>query len=509
MKKITALTIAIAISLSLTACGGVSDKSVIGRLIGQNSDTNKSTSVKSETEITTNDKKENDVSSTETFTTAKIEKDFITETSKSETSVQNAEYTEEKKTFKFDGGKIECVEYKYYGNYDDSDDVIEYINVSAKVKLDNYPDSEKAINDVLSNNIFHDPTKEELMASKAPQSADMIIIFSYSHLISVCLENHLLFISTNYANKNRDYEDCAFTLESTYVFDIRTGSQLEIEQCFKNFDEIEELVYIYSPMLIMGYIDMNNYKWYYDGKNFTFKFDAYGEDTYDETVSIPADDIRPYFASESGSVRSGGSTKLVDIVGMGVYPKYINAPDIEVNVTLADISQSDRKTLLKDLKYDVGMFEAIKGRDKSLFYEDEGFLGTSDINGDTLYYYDTYFRTFQDLAAVIRSCFTESFLSDEEIENITGGIDIFSAFGYSPQTIAWEFYPPAPSYRIDFENAGVVMYSNTEAEVWVAESSPIEATFDVEIFKMTRLDSNDRWKIDKMLFYNNGNINNN
>lgn len=315
MKKITAFVAALAIALSLTACGDSSNTSLIGKLIGQSTDTNNSSSGESKTEITKSDKNTNnvidDIGSTETFTTAKTEKITVTET-----AMQNVgDFSMEKKSFKFNGGNIDCVEYKYYGNYDYYDDVIEYINVSAKIKLDNYPNSENAINDVLNNYIFHEPTEEELIASKTPTNVNMIKTFSHSHLNSVCIENNLLFVSTYYSLEDKNYEDISVATGTTYVFDIKTGNQLEIEQCFKDFDEIEDLVYAYSPILIMAYIDLDNYEWYYDGKNFTFKFDPFGRYTYDESVNIPADDIRPYFVSGSVSTESGSVSKLADIVG--------------------------------------------------------------------------------------------------------------------------------------------------------------------------------------------------
>ncbi len=197
----------------------------------------------------------------------------------------------------------------------------------------------------------------------------------------------------------------------------------------------------------------------------------------------------------SEETKSSGMTKLADIVGMGANP-YAPTPNIEVDAVLADISQVDYKEIIGDLEYGVGMLEAIHGTDKSIFHNNNKLLGTSDNDGDTLYYYDTGCNTFQELFVNIRICFSESFISNEEIQNVTGGENIFVSFGYSPQQIAWEFYPPNPGDIYDFYNAGVVSYSDTEAEVWVAASSPIEATFEVKVFKMIWYDSYDRWIID-------------
>lgn len=292
MKKATAIAAMLAMALSLTACGGSGDTSLIGKLAGQGADTKNSSSAKINTEITQNDKKMNDTAvdkgNIEIVTTAKTEKIAVTET----TMQNKGNFLKENKALKFDGGIVSYAEYKYYVT-DDYGNATEYVSFSANITFDNYPDSEKTVNDIL-NDIGNPPSDEVLAASKAPESTDMIKRVSYTHLASVCIENNLLFISANYLNENKDQEDFSVTSEATYVFDIRTGSQLEIEQCFKNFDDLEEIIYLYAPRLIWGYIDFDDYEWYYDGKKFTFKFEMYGK--YDGIADIPADVIRPYFA---------------------------------------------------------------------------------------------------------------------------------------------------------------------------------------------------------------------
>lgn len=525
MKKLTALAAALAIALSLTACGGSSDTSLIGRLIGQGMDTNNSSSEKSKTEITKNDKNTNDLSGTEAVTTAKTEKITVTET-----AIQNAgDFSEEKKSFKFNGGNIEYVEYKYY-ILDEYEYTTEYMSFSAKVNLDNYPNSEKAINDVL-NDIGNAPSAEVLAASKAPESIEYGMMSEHNQISFVYAENDLLFVTAYYLWDGGGGTSLSLIgYDTTYIFDIKTGKQLKCEKIFKNFDAVKKLVVQYADEYIKENIpyevysqepyfeQLVDYEWYnggwkYDGENFTvsysYLFEGYMyKDIY---VDIPADVIRPYFDFESKIPESGSVSKLADIVGPGIFPDYAPAPDTKVNAVLAEISREKREELIEDLKYSVGMLEAIHGTDKSLFYDDKRFLGTADYDYDgytDYYFYDTYNRTFQDMFYNIRNCFSENFASNEEIENISGGIDTFVAFGYSPQTIAWEFCLPNPGNDRDFDNAGVVSYSDTEAEVWVAGSSALVTTFDVEIFRMVRLDTHDSWKIDKMWIAYNGNIDN-
>lgn len=527
MKKITALAAALAIALSLAACGDSSNTSLIGKLIGQSADTNNSSSKERETETTKRDKNTNnvidDIGSTEAFTTAKTEKITVTET-----AMQNAgDFSEEKKSFEFIGGNIEYVEYTYY-ILDEYDYTTEYIGFSAKVKLDNYPDSEKAINDVL-NDIGNAPSAEALAASKAPESMEYGMMSEHNQISFVYAENDLLFVTAYYLwDGGGETSLSLIGYETIYIFDIKTGKQLKCEQIFKNFDAVKKLVVQYADEYIKENIpyevysqepyfeQLVDYEWYngswkYDGKNFTVSYGYLFQGWMYKNiyVDIPADVIRPYFDFESKRPESGSVSKLADIVGPGVYPDHAPAPDTEVNAVLAEISREKRKELIEDLEYCVGMLEAIHGTDKSLFCDDKRFLGTADYGGYAdYYYYDTYNRTFQDMFYNIRNCFSENFVSNEEIENISGGIDTFVAFGYSPQTIAWEFCPPNAGNIRDFGNAGVVSYSDTEAEVWVAGSSSIEAAFDVEIFRMVRLDTYDRWKIDKMWIANNGNIDN-
>lgn len=141
----------------------------------------------------------------------------------------------------------------------------------------------------MANYTFYSPTKEELMASKAPENPDMVTAVSCNRLDSVCREDNLLFINTyySYTDKNIEY---SFTLQFSNVFDIKTGNMLEFEQLFKDVDEVKQLVSEYAGG---GGVDWDSYNWHYDGVNFIINFGLIGE--YDDSVNIPAVVIRPYF----------------------------------------------------------------------------------------------------------------------------------------------------------------------------------------------------------------------
>lgn len=213
-------------------------------------------------------------------------------------------------------------------------------------------------------------------------------------------------------------------------------------------------------------------------------------------VDIPADVIRPYLASENERAESGDTTKLADIVGPGLY-EYAPTPNIEVNISLADISQTDYRILIHDLEHCVDMCKSICGNNESSFNYDIRLWRTDDSYGDTIYYYATDYNNADELFDDARNCFSESFIStDDLIDKMFEGN--FPAFLSVDGQISWAFYPPSPSCKYDFHNAGVVSYSDINAEVWVAESSSVEATFSVKMFKMIRNDTNDNWKIDSV-----------
>lgn len=526
MKKIIALVAALAIALSLTACGDSFNTSLIGKLIGQSADTNNSSSGESKTEITKGNKNTNNVTdnlgSTETFTTAKTEKITVTETSAQNTG----NVSEEKKSFKFDGGSIECVEYTYY-ILDEYGYTTEYISFSAKVKLDNYPNSEKAINDIL-NDIGNAPSVEVLAASKIPESIEYGMMSEHNQINFIYAENDLLFVTAYYLWDGGGTSSSLIGYDTVYIFDIKTGKQLKCEQVFKNFDAVKKLVVQYADEYIKENIPYEvysqepyfeqivDYEWYngswkYDGENFTVSYNYLFEGYMYKTiyVDIPADVIRPYFVSESGSTGSGRSTKLTDIVGPGV-PGRTPAPDIEVDTVLADISQNDYKVLINDLKHCVDMFRLIDGDDESSFSNDIRLIKKDTVYDDTIYYYDTYYNNFDELFEDARNCFSENFISTNKL--------IDTMFNRDPSTflsvdgkIAWLLYCPisrasSVSGKYDFDNAGVVSYSDTEAEVWVAISYPEEPCFNLHIFKMIRYDSYDSWKIDNGWNAKNGDI---
>lgn len=453
---------------------------------------------------------------TEKITTAKVSETSATsETTEVEVIESGLKNSEERKNFKFDGGNIECVEYKYYV-LNEYESTTEYINFSVQIKLDDYPDSKKAINDAL-NEIGNAPTAEVLMTSKAPENVGWGMMSEHNQISSVYAENNLLFVTTYYLWDGGGGTSLSLIgYDTTYIFDIRTGKQLKCEQIFKNFNAVKETVVQYADEYIKENIpyevysqepyfeQLVDYEWYngswkYDGENFTvlymYLFQGYVyKNIY---VDIPADVIRSYFASESERAENSRTTKLADIVGPGLYPQYAPAPNIEVNAVLADISQIDYRILIHDLEHCVDMCKSIRGNNESSFYDNRRLLGTDDSNIDLIYYYATNYNNADELFDDARNCFSESFISTKILIDKMFEGD-FPAFLSVDGQVAWVFLPPSPSGKYDFDNSGVVMYNGTEAEVWVAESSSLEATFEVKVFKMIRHDTNDNWKIDSV-----------
>lgn len=478
-----------------------------------------------ETEITS-------VSVTDEVTTITSSESVTTETSRvlettiTETTKQvRKNVSNKKETFNFNGGHIDYTEYTYYNS--DPDYPQEYINFSAKIKLDDYPNSENEINDVLAE-IGNAPNAEMLLSSKAPNDSvsDMSLVKKYNHLVSVFTENNILYVSANYfEDEGGGTSQGLYSKSTTYAFDVKTGNQLKAEQLFKDFDKVKQLVVEYADNFIKENIDYNTYsaepyierlndsKWYdendweYNGEYFNVYFgwvvyNSYIRDVY---AKIPIEVIRPYFASESEIAQSSRISKLTDIVGAGLYPGLTPTPDIKVSAVLADISQNEHDILIRDLKHCVDMGKSINGRNESSFYDDTKLLGTNDIYVDIIYYYATDYTNADELFYDARNCFSENFISTYDLNYRIFKVDIPTFVSINGQ-VAWSFYPPNPSGIYDFDNAGVVSYNDTEAEIWVAEGSSVEPCFSVKIFKMIRSNSNDNWKIDSVQIARNANF---
>lgn len=253
---------------------------------------------------------------TEKITTSREQKPLdtsdTTEIKAIESDLNNV--SEERKSFEFDGGNIECVEYKYYV-LDEYESTTEYINFSVQIKLDDYPNSEKAINDAL-NEIGNAPTVDVLMDSKAPESVGFGMMSEYNQISSVYAENNLLFVTTYYLWDGGGGTSLSLMgYDTTYIFDIKTGKQLKCEQIFKNFNAVKETVVQYADEYIKENIPYEvysqesyfekliDYEWYneswkYDGENFTvlYMYLFQGWVYKNIYVDIPADVIRSYFA---------------------------------------------------------------------------------------------------------------------------------------------------------------------------------------------------------------------
>ncbi len=192
-----------------------------------------SVSVSTTSEITETTVVSEDFEKTETE--RKTETKKATETTVSETAGQTENYySMEEKFFEFDGGNIEYTEYTYY-TVNEYESVTEYINFSAKVKLDDYTDSEIAINDAL-NEIGNPPDAEKLINSKVPESFGYGMMSEHNQIRYVYAEDGLLFITTYYLwDGGSGLSSGILGDYNTYIFDIKTGKQLKVEWLFNDF----------------------------------------------------------------------------------------------------------------------------------------------------------------------------------------------------------------------------------------------------------------------------------
>ncbi len=477
-----------------------------------------SASVSTAGEITETTVVSEDSEKTETERTAETKK--TTETTVSETAGQTENHFSMKEKFiEFDGGNIEYTEYTYY-NVNEYEPLTEYINFSAKVKLDDYTDSEIAINDAL-NEIGNPPDAEKLINSKVPESFGYGMMSEHNQIRYVYAEDGLLFITTYYLwDGGSGLSSGILGDYNTYIFDIKTGKQLKVEWLFNDFNKVKQLVIEYADKYVKEnipyevysqdfyqepYLDtLNKSTWYndgdwdYDGKNFTVHYTAlFSGYMYKETsVAIPIDVIRPYFASENERAASGEKNKLADIVGPVMFDDPYNRDfNADVNVSLADISKEKYQELIDDLEHCVDMAWAIGKESGASFNNEDKFL-YDDTFGQNEYYAVDY-SSADDIFEDARSCFTSNLITDENLKNkLFDGA--YPSFGIWNFRIVWAKEYPNPSGIYDFENAGIVSYSETEAEVWVAYIHPIEWDFSVYIFNMARDDADDKWKIDRI-----------
>lgn len=251
------------------------------------------------------------ITSSESVTTKVSE---TSETTVTETTGQvRKNVSNKKETFNFNGGHIDYTEYTYYNS--DPDFPEEYINFSATIKLDDYPNSEDEINNVLAE-IGNAPTAEILLNSRAPKIVGYGMMAEHNQLRSVYAENTLLFITTYYLWDGGGGTSMSIMgYDTSYVFDLKTGKQLSGTQLFNDLESVKKLVIDYADNYIKENIHYEDYadqpyyeqlvnsewyngSWTYDGTKFTvlYMYLLPGYMYKNIYVEIPAEVIKPYFA---------------------------------------------------------------------------------------------------------------------------------------------------------------------------------------------------------------------
>lgn len=323
-------------------------------------------------------------------------------------------YSEEYKTFDFEGGHFYCIEYTYYKA------TTEYKNFTAEIALDECKDAETIINRFLSE-IGNAPSEWDIKYSKTPASniSDMSLIKNYNQIQSVFAKDDLLFINVvKFTNQGGGVILASDYNVKTYIFDIQTGNQLSAENIFNDFDAIKQIAVQYANTFIEANIPyeiysaepykerLNNSKWYnesnweYDGKNFTVHFGqvVYNSHIDDVIEIIPNDVIEPYLKTLTIPI-----SKLVDIIGNN----FGNVPDVEVKAALVELLPSERENIINCLKRDIDIAWALNGRDNTSYYDESMFLGTDDTGK---YYYKVS-RDKKDLVDYYcRYSFTDNFM---------------------------------------------------------------------------------------------------
>ncbi|MBQ5319283.1 MAG: hypothetical protein J6K17_09330 [Oscillospiraceae bacterium] len=223
--------------------------------------------------------------------------------------------------------------------------------------------------------------------------------------------------------------------------------------------------------------------------------------TSDEFLNLDnndaADDKK---SADEESPKTVQKSKLVDIVGNDI--DYI--PDIEVEASLADISRAQYVELIEDVKYCDEMYSFVTGgycSDK--FYYEYSVLETIYENESMYCEVNSELATnLDEMYLAARKCFTENYISDDALYEIMFeseyGYPTFKMINNYLGVYTWTTHWSRQD-DLDFENAGVVSYSETNAEVWVAEEDRIGGGgyMFTNIYYMSRDSESDNWKIDK------------
>lgn len=195
-------------------------------------------------------------------------------------------------------------------------------------------------------------------------------------------------------------------------------------------------------------------------------------------------------AQESQNVK----TKLTDIVG----DRYDWLNNQYASVSCADITRSQRIELISDLIYCDEILSLVTSYDLSDFCAEDSILET--IYENEVEYHFVYSNVATDLDEmynVARKCFTESWISDDELEQMmfVGDHPQFKMIdGWLANLIVYPIQKK--SIYLDYENAGVISYSDTSAVVWIANRNRFEYGGNVEEYHMERDSVNDMWRFD-------------
>lgn len=200
-----------------------------------------------------------------------------------------------------------------------------------------------------------------------------------------------------------------------------------------------------------------------------------------------------------GTTVTTAKSKLTDIIGN----KNIYTPDMEVNVSRVDVPRAQYIELINDIKYCDDMYSFITCNYTTDFYYDYYILETIYESEVEYYKVDECVATnFEEMFSCARKCFSDNFISDDELYELMFGSQspsfkmIDGQLANLKVSPRWERSP-----HLDYDNAGVVAYSETRATVWVAEGNALEAGYlDTNIFNMVRDSENDMWKIDSFKY---------
>ncbi len=217
-------------------------------------------------------------------------------------------------------------------------------------------------------------------------------------------------------------------------------------------------------------------------------------ETEEVTVSESAAAETEPTASETQAVR----TKLTDIVG----DRYDWLENRYACVSCADITRSQRIELISDIIYCDEITSLVMADNMSDFCTDDLILET--VYENEIEYHAVYEKVATDLDEmynVARKCVTESWASDEELKDImfSGDNPHFKMIdGWLANLIVNPIQKK--SQYLDYENAGIISYSDTSAVVWIADEDRFEYGGSIREYQMVRDTVDEMWKLDSIGF---------